>query len=105
MWLLWPLAYICELIGWMSGTVLKLNVFNVKVLTMHRWFKIDKAHRDLGYEPIISYKEGWADTLLWFKQHWLPGFHERHDTSLIGIAKASQAKIDVQSDGTMKKQL
>ena len=48
---------------------------------------------------------GWPETIAWFKQHWLPGFHERHDTSLIGIAKASQAKIDVQSDGTMKKQL
>ena len=34
-----------------------------------------------------------------------PGFHERRDTSVFGIAKASQAKIDVQSDRTMKKQL
>ena len=46
---------------------------------------------------------GWAETIAWFKEHWLPGFIERGDVSLLGIAKQSQAKIDVQSDWTMKK--
>ena len=104
-WLLMPVAYVCNVIGWLTGRKLKLNPFNVRVLTMHRWFDISAAEHDLKYKPIISFSEGWKDTSAWFKQHWLPGFHERHDTSLIGIAKASQAKIDVQSDGTMKKQL
>merc|ERR1740117_2754760 len=91
---------------WMSKRLpIKLNRFNIIVLTMHRWFDVSAAQRDLKYEPIIPYSVGWPETISWFKQHWLPGFLERRDTSLIGIAKASQAKIDVQSDRTMKKQL
>jgi hypothetical protein len=35
------------------------------VLTMHRWFIIDAAKKDLKYEPIIPYSTGWADTLIW----------------------------------------
>jgi len=105
MWLLWPLACVCDLIGYLFDIQIKLNRFNIIVLTMHRWFDVSAAQRDLKYEPIIPYSVGWPETISWFKQHWLPGFLERRDTSLIGIAKASQAKIDVQSDRTMKKQL
>jgi len=105
MWLLWPLACVCDLIGYLFDIQIKLNRFNIIVLTMHRWFDVSAAQRDLKYEPIIPYSVGWPETIAWFKQHWLPGFHERRDTSVFGIAKASQAKIDVQSDRTMKKQL
>ena len=105
MWLLWPLACLCDLIGHLFDIQIKLNRFNIIVLTMHRWFDVSAAQRDLKYEPIIPYSVGWPETIAWFKQHWLPGFQERRETSLIGIAKASQAKIDVQSDRTMKKQL
>jgi nucleoside-diphosphate-sugar epimerase len=118
--LLIVLAYIAEFVGYMLGTTLKLNRFNVKVrparpqreryferspphapsylspraraepevltphcslhgpvrprfprpiraqvLTMHRWFVIDAAKKDLKYEPIVPYSEGWPDTLEW----------------------------------------
>jgi hypothetical protein len=43
---------------------------------MHRWFRIDAARKDLAYEPIIHYREGWADAIAWFKVNWLPKFHE-----------------------------
>ena len=53
MWLLWLLATVCEAIGWLLGITLKLSHFNVKMLTMHRWFTISKAEADLGYTPIV----------------------------------------------------
>jgi hypothetical protein len=102
MWLLWTLAYVCEVIGWLSGTVLKLNLFNVKVLTMHRWFKIDKAEQELGYEPIISFADGWADTLSWFKQAWLPTFKVG---GLVGLHAGTEAKIATQAAGTTRNKM
>lgn len=36
-------------------------------LPIVRWFRITAAQNDLGYEPIVSYKEGWPDTIEWFR--------------------------------------
>ncbi|KAJ1458445.1 hypothetical protein M885DRAFT_512875 [Pelagophyceae sp. CCMP2097] len=93
-YLLMGLAWVCELVGWILGTTLKLNVFNVRVLTMHRWFDIAAAQKDLGFQPIVAYQQGWADTIVWFREHWLPT--HKADHSLFGIADQSQAKIDIQ---------
>ena len=68
MWLLWGLAYVCEAISWVLGITLKLNLFNVRVLTMHRWFDVSAAAKDLR-TTVVPFREG-ADTLAWFK-HWL----------------------------------
>jgi hypothetical protein len=76
------------------GTTLKLNLFNVRVLVMHRWFDIANAERDLKFEPIIAYEEGWTETIAWFRENWLPTYAK--SASLFGIAKQSQAKIDIQ---------
>jgi hypothetical protein len=35
-------------------------------------FKIDAAEKDLKYKPIIPFKKGWADTIVWFRENWLP---------------------------------
>lgn len=51
---------------------LQFNTFAVKMLVIHRSFRIDNARRDLGYEPLISFREGWDQTVTWFKEHWLP---------------------------------
>ena len=88
------------------GSSLKINHFNVRMLTMHRcvqlsstppppppppplplvlpywldrlacisWFRIGAAERELGYTPIVRFSEGWADTLVWFREFWLPTF-------------------------------
>ena len=93
-WLLNPGARVCQLIGYLAGTTLKLNPFNVRVLTMHRWFDIAAAEKDLGFEPIIAYDAGWTETIAWFKANWLPTYAKT--TSLFGIAEQSQAKIDIQ---------
>jgi hypothetical protein len=60
-WLIMGLAYLCDAIGLVLGIKLKLNPFAVKMLTMHRWFKIDAAETDLKYKPVIPYQLGWAE--------------------------------------------
>ena len=96
-WLLFPVAYLCELFTMVSGIKTKLNIFNVTVLTMHRWFAIDAAEKDLGFKPIIGFHEGWADMCSWFKANWLPGYAARSGKgSMVGIAAQSQRKIDIQ---------
>ncbi|GMH89170.1 hypothetical protein TrVE_jg3131 [Triparma verrucosa] len=73
------LGYISEAIGWLIGKKLKLNVFSVKMLTIHRYFDIKNAKRDLGYKPIFTFEQGWAKTIEWFKENWLPtsGFQQK----------------------------
>jgi len=97
-WLLWSVATICELIGMLIGTTLKLNRFSVRMLTMHRWFDTTASEKDLGYRPIVSYSEGWADTLVWFRENWLPTFDAA--AGIVGLHSGTQNKIDVQLAGT-----
>merc|ERR1719183_2914629 len=98
--LLFGLAYICEALGWLTGTIFKLNYFNVLVLTMHRWFDIKAAEKDLNFQPIIGFREGWDETIVWFKENWLP--KQAESKSLFGIAKQSQDKIDIQDESAKK---
>ena len=76
------------------------------MLTMHRWFKIDRAIEDLNYEPIITYEDGWNDTLAWFKEHWLTKYKNddgsgtstiRNKSAFGAIASNTKAKIDIQA--------
>ena len=63
------------------------------MLTMHRWFDTSASERDLGYKPIVAYKDGWKDTLAWFKSHWLPEFDAK--SGVLGLAVGTQNKIDI----------
>lgn len=56
-WLLNPVAHVCDWVGWAIGRTLKLNPFNVRVLTMHRWFRITAAEKDLNFQPIVPFYE------------------------------------------------
>ncbi|CAM9262091.1 unnamed protein product [Ectocarpus fasciculatus] len=78
-------AYLCVFFGniWsgVTGTPkhvvnykLKLNPFAVKMLIINRFFNISAAERDLKYKPVISFKDGWAQTIEWFKNNWLPKY-------------------------------
>ena len=75
--LLMGIAYICNVLGWVLRRKFKLNSFNVKMLTIHRYFSIGNAKRDLNYKPILNTQEGWSSTIDWFKEHWLPVYLER----------------------------
>ena len=98
--LLMFLAAICEFIGNLLGITMKLNKFNVTVLTMHRWFDIKAAEKDLDFQPIVGFREGWDETIEWFKQNWLP--KQAASKSLFGIASATQDKIDIQDISAKK---
>ena len=56
---------------------LKLNPFAVKMLVIDRYFNIERARRDLKYEPVIAFDEGWKQTVAWFKDNWLPEFNAK----------------------------
>lgn len=71
-WFILPLAYLVAAVGTLLGRKLKLNPFAARMLMIHRWFNIDAAKRDLGYEPLISFEQGWADTCTWFATVWEP---------------------------------
>jgi nucleoside-diphosphate-sugar epimerase len=97
-WLIMPVAYLCDGIGWATGRRLKLNPFSVRVLTMHRWFNIAAATKDLNYSPIVPFKEGWADTIVWFRDNWLPKFRRSMSGSGVsGLAPQTERKIDIQA--------
>lgn len=49
------------------GRRLKLSRFAVRLLTMHAWFDIGATRRDIGYEPIVGFRDGWTDMTAWFK--------------------------------------
>ena len=61
MWLLTPVAYGAEAVGKCFGTTFKLNRFNVRVLTMHRWFNISAAERDLHYKVSAACVMCWRE--------------------------------------------
>ena len=46
------------------------------MLMINRYFDISAAKKDLNYEPIIKFEEGWAMTIEWFKKNWLPKYLE-----------------------------
>lgn len=91
------IAYICHCVGLMMGVKVKLTPFTVKLLTMHRWFKQERASKDLGYKPIISYNDGWVDTIEWFRAEWLPKQDISNASGYGKINTVSQTKIDLQS--------
>ena len=45
------------------------------------------------------YEDGWTETIQWFKDNWLPKFENK---GIFGIAKQSQAKIDIQEASRQK---
>lgn len=95
--LMMVIAYLCQTIGGLLGFKPKLTPFVVKMLTMHRWFKQDHAKKDLSYSPIISFKEGWLETIEWFRTEWLPKHDSASASSYGKIERGSQKKIDMQS--------
>jgi len=94
-WFMMCVGFICEVIGACIGKKLKVSRFSVKMLTMHRWFKIDAVQRDLGYKPLIGFREGWAEAGGWFKEKWLPIFQSSASGFTGGVAEQTQAKIDI----------
>lgn len=66
-WLVFAVAYVLSWVTYFTGTQYKLNWFTAKTMTMHRYFDISKAKRELNYTPLMSFQAGWSSTLEWFK--------------------------------------
>ena len=71
------IAHAANGLGWVLGKKFKLNPFNVKMLTIHRYFNIENSMKDLKYEPLFTFEQGWQNTIEWHKKNWLPGYLER----------------------------
>lgn len=54
----------------------RFTTFNIKLLTMNRFFPCDNACHDLSYVPIVDHRTAVNITIEWFKQNWLPKFKD-----------------------------
>ncbi len=45
-----------------------INRFRLKFMATPLTFSIEKARRELGYEPRYSFKEGMSETLSWWRK-------------------------------------
>jgi hypothetical protein len=100
-YLLLAATRMCEILGKILGITMKLNGFNVIVLTMHPWFDIAAAQQDLQYAPIIDFRVGWDETLEWFKTNWLTK-QRANSGEILGIATSTKDKIDFQNRSAKK---
>lgn len=75
-WLLFGAAYFCNFLSFLTGKQFKLQPFTVKMLIIHRYFNIRNAKRDLQYQPLKTFDEGWPETIEWFKVNWLPQYQQ-----------------------------
>ena len=71
-WFMMGLAYVSLALGALLGKKFRLNPFAVKMMVIHRWFNIDAARKDLGYEPLVTFEEAFAKTITWYKESWIP---------------------------------
>eukprot|EP00123_Amoebidium_parasiticum_P015456 comp22981_c2_seq1/m.36564 comp22981_c2_seq1/g.36564 ORF comp22981_c2_seq1/g.36564 comp22981_c2_seq1/m.36564 type:complete len:355 (-) comp22981_c2_seq1:37-1101(-) len=65
--LAYMIAYILLAVTAVTGIRFKLVPFVVAACSIHRWFNIEHAKRDLGYKPLFTFQEGWAQSIEWFK--------------------------------------
>lgn len=50
----------------------KLTPFSVRMLVIDRWFDFSRATRDLEYQPLRTFEDGWRQTTEWFRAKGLP---------------------------------
>jgi nucleoside-diphosphate-sugar epimerase len=88
-WFMMGIAYLCVFVSKIYGAItftpehivnlrFKLNPFAVKMLVIHRYFDISAAEKDLKYAPLISFTDGWSQTIEWFKSNWLPNYKKNN---------------------------
>ncbi len=68
-WLAWIITWICEKQARLRGTP-KAPLFNFtrwKFIALNLEFSIEKAKAQLGYTPKVSFADGIAETMAWYK--------------------------------------
>lgn len=68
-WLMFGIAYAGVAVTSVTGMNFRINPFTVKMMTIHRWFDISNAKKDLHYKPIVTSEEGFRLTMDWFKKN------------------------------------
>lgn len=64
---MYTVAYALQFLGWLTNTQFRLIPFNVTMLTIDRYFNVDDAKRDFGYQPLKTFEEGFEETLQWYQ--------------------------------------
>lgn len=70
-WLMMTIAWKFELLGKITGTAPMATRRNIANTVYDREFSIEKARRDLGYEPAVDLRESVIETVHWFKEQGL----------------------------------
>jgi len=63
------LCPVFEFIGKLLKKTPRLNKFRLKFMVPHMTFKIDKARRELGYNPPHNQRDALKESILWYKEH------------------------------------
>jgi len=66
-WLMYLVAWFFEALGKLTGRAPIATRQNVANTIYDREFSIEKARRDLGYEPLVDLRAGCIETVRWFK--------------------------------------
>jgi len=72
-WLTMGIAYGLSAVTFATGLRFKLEPFAVQMLVIHRYFSIEKIRRDMGYRPLLPFREAWAITKDYFKNNRVKG--------------------------------
>lgn len=63
------IAILCEMLGEFYSCIPIINHINIKSTAIDRVFSIDKARRELGYEPKVKLEDGIKQTIEWLKEN------------------------------------
>jgi len=61
--MVWLLAYGGVVYKWLTGKTVGLTPFTVRMLLINRTFCTAKARHILGYAPVVSFSDGWSETM------------------------------------------
>jgi nucleoside-diphosphate-sugar epimerase len=70
----WLAAIVVRVLRWQSHRATRkgrkpwLPPAQIKFLTQNLDFSIEKARRDLGYQPRTNFEEGMRDTIAWYRE-------------------------------------
>jgi nucleoside-diphosphate-sugar epimerase len=76
-----PPMWLAKIVTWTAEGIARLrgateaprfNFASLKFLGLNLDFSIDKARRELGYRPRVSFDDGIAETMAWYKQTLAP---------------------------------
>lgn len=70
-WFMMLAAWKLELLGRITGKAPMATRRNIANTVYDREFSIEKARRDLGYEPAVDLHDGCVETVRWFKEQGL----------------------------------